>query len=133
MRQFVRNPSDIPIDLEIQSFEPKVFTGCEMTSISAGGLSCEIDTKAMIACKVRVSIASVSPPFSCAGEVTWCKPNDKAFEIGVRFIGSDEIITSRMVQQVCQIEHYKDIVFDREGTLLDGKQAAEQWMAKHER
>jgi Tfp pilus assembly protein PilZ len=131
MRKFVRNSTDVPIDLEVQSIEPKVISDCKMTSISFGGLSCEIDDKLMVGSKLNVSIPSVSPPYHGDGDVVWCKPTEVGYEIGVRFTHFDETTTSRMVQQVCQIEHYKNIVFDREGKLLDGKQAAEQWMDKH--
>lgn len=131
MRKFTRNSTDIPIDVEIQSIEPKVIKDSKMVSISFGGLSCEVDQRVTVGCHVNISIPSVSPPYQGMGEVVWCKPVDAHFEIGVRFTMSDETTTSRMVQQVCQIEHYKNIVFDREGKLLDGRQAAEQWIAKH--
>jgi hypothetical protein len=36
-----------------------------------------------------------------------------------------------MVQQVCQIEHYKNIVYEREGRILDGNEAAAEWIQKH--
>lgn len=144
MREFTRYSTDIPVNLQIHSvestvIESKLINGCQMSSISQGGLCCEIDSKVALGSKVVISIPSVIPEYFGHGEISWCQQKDagpqskqSVYEIGVRFVDGDEATISRMVQQVCQIEHYKNIVFDREGKLLDGKQAAEQWITKHQ-
>ncbi len=110
---------------------------CNLRTISQGGLSCEVAQEFAVGSSVDIDIPSVSPPYHGQGVVVWCKPNGKenggsvAYEIGVRFIDDEEAFKSRMVQQICQIEHYKNIVFEREGRIIDGNEAAAEWINKY--
>ena len=36
-----------------------------------------------------------------------------------------------MVEQVCQIEHYRQAVLRQEGRALDGEAAAPEWIARY--
>lgn len=131
MRRYVRHPTDIPIF--VRAAEPSLVprNDCAMTSVSQGGFSCRVDAELSVGCFVDIDIPSVSPSYHGTGEVVWCKPNDGGYEIGVRFVDSEEAFKSRMVQQICQIEHYKNLVYEREGRILDGNEAASEWIAKY--
>ena len=131
MRQFVRHPTDIPIDVRVAEMPSLDNMDCAMTSVSQGGLSCEVDTELAVGSLVNIDIPSVSPPYHGTAEVVWCEPCGNHFEVGVRFTNHEEAYKSRMVQQVCQIEHYKNLVFEQEGRILDGNQAAAEWIQKY--
>lgn len=131
MRYFVRHPTDIPIDVQVAAIQPQIESGCCMTTVSQGGFSCELAHKVKVGCRVDIDIASVSPVYHGCGEVIWCHKKDDHFEVGVRFTDRQEAYKSRMVQQVCQIEHYKNSVFEKEGRILSGDQAAAEWIEKH--
>lgn len=131
MRRFVRHPTDIPIIVRAAAARPAVTPDCAMTSVSQGGFSCTVDQFLEIGSFVDIDIPSVSPSYHGTGEVVWCKPVAHGFEIGVRFTDTTEAFKSRMVQQVCQIEHYKNLVYEREGRVLDGDQAASEWIEKY--
>ena len=133
MRRFVRHPTDIPIDVTVSSIKPVQESDCAMTSISQGGLSCEVDHPVKMGCKVNIHIPSVSPPYHGVGDVVWCRCEGDHFEVGVNFTDAEEAFRSRMVQQVCQIERYKRSVFEKEGRVLDGEQAAQEWIEKYAR
>lgn len=131
MRRFVRHPTDIPIIVRAIAPRPNATPDCAMTSVSQGGFSCRVERELEVGSMVDIDIPSVSPAYHGTGEVVWCKPNSHGYEIGVRFTDTEEAFKSRMVQQVCQIEHYKNLVFEREGRLLDGDQAASEWIEKY--
>lgn len=131
MRRYVRHPTDIPIFVRAVETRPLSPPDCSMTSVSQGGFSCRVDNEISVGCRVDIDIPSVSPSYHGTGEVVWCKPRGRGFEIGVRFTDSEEAFKSRMVQQVCQIEHYKNLVFEREGRVIDGNQAASEWIDKY--
>lgn len=140
MRQFIRHPTDIPIYLSVAAAPSGVApadidlntpSDCAMTDLSVGGMACEITGPIAIGQCVDIFIPSVKPRYTGHGEVVWCKPRGQGFDVGVRFIDNEEAYKSRMVQQICQIEHYKNIVFEREGRLLDGDQAAAEWIEKY--
>ncbi|MEE8056705.1 MAG: PilZ domain-containing protein [Pseudomonadales bacterium] len=131
MRRFVRHPTDIPIDVNLAIDRPQPETSSHMTTVSRGGLSCEVTDKITVGCQVYIDIPSVSPAYHGTGEVMWCRSKEGHYEIGVRFTNKAEAYKSRMVQQVCQIEHYKNMVFEKEGRILDGDQAAAEWIEKY--
>jgi len=131
MRRFVRHPTDIPIDVTVSSIKPQQESDCAMTSLSQGGLACDVAQPVKMGCKVNIDILSVSPPYHGVGEVVWCRSKGDHFEVGVNFTDVEEAFRSRMVQQVCQIEHYKNRVFEQEGRVLDGEQAAQEWIGKY--
>lgn len=130
MRRFVRHPSDIPIAIRATRAQPDGGGGY-MTNVGQGGLACEVDDELRVGCLVDIDILSVNPPYHGSGEVVWCRPREGHFEVGVRFTSHEEAYKSRMVQQVCQIEHYKNLVFEQEGRILDGNQAAAEWIDKY--
>lgn len=131
MRRFARHPTDIPILVQAAVVQPNGHGASQMTTVSQGGLSCEVDCEFAIGSQVNVHIPSVTPPYQGVGVVVWCLPSGDHFEIGLRFTDREEAYKSRMVQQVCQIEHYKNLVFEQEGRVIDGNQAASEWIQKH--
>lgn len=140
MRQFIRHPTDIPIflsavssiaDTAVNDDDSNAFENCSMTNVSAGGMACEVSKAIAVGQRVDVCIPSVKPRYTGRGEVVWCRPCEQGFEVGVYFVDNTEAYKSRMVQQVCQIEHYKNIVFEREGRLIDSGQAATEWIQKY--
>lgn len=131
MRRFVRHPTDIPIHVHAAQVQHNGHGECQMTTVSQGGLSCEVDREFNVGCLVDIHIPSVTPAYHGLGEVVWCHARAGGFLIGLRFTDREEAFKSRMVQQVCQIEHYKNLVFEQEGRVLDGNQAASEWIQKH--
>jgi hypothetical protein len=72
----------------------------------------------------------VDPPFEAMARVAWCRPDGDAFLVGVEFLDSDDAFQSRMVQQVCSIENYKQDVAAKEGRVLSSQEAAAEWISK---
>ena len=131
MRRYVRHPSDIPIDIEVCSEAQLRDTGGCLTTVSLGGMSCEVPFRVAVGSTVNIDIPSVSPPYRGVGEVVWCREKGEHFLLGVEFSDTEEAFKSRMVQQLCQIEDYKNRVLRKEGRVLDGDQAAAEWIAKY--
>lgn len=136
MRQFIRHPADVPIHISIESSnQDSTFSlltyGAEMLDVCQGGVSIEIEQYISVGSCIRVDIDSVSPAYHGHGEVVWCDELNGHYEVGVRFLDKEESFRSRMVQQVCQIEVYKNMIFESEGRMLDGEQAAAEWIEKY--
>lgn len=131
MRSFIRHPSDIPIDFQLEEL---VTEGTDyLKNVSHGGLA--FNTKVALApgTTVRVKIPLVHPVFQAVGKVTWCHPHQHEFEIGVQFLDEDDSFRARMVEQICHIEQYKQEVLERDGRHLTGEQAAIEWIEKYAR
>ncbi len=116
MRRFVRHPTDIPIQVQTCNRSEDISEQCNehccMTDVSQGGLACELDHPITVGAVVDINIPSVWPEYHGKGEVMWCDTKNGHFEVGLRFTNMQEAYKSHMVQQVCQIELHKNIVYD---------------------
>lgn len=130
MREYIRHPVDIPI--EFQRDEGNTCGQHEtLSNISQGGLAfrshCALEVGATIYIRIPIS----EPPYEAQARVAWCKAVEDGFEIGVALLGAEEGFRSRMVEQVCHIEHYRQEVLHREGRQLTAQQAALEWIGKY--
>ncbi len=126
MRNYIRHPSDIPIN-----FQPEELAETHadhLKNISQGGLAFRSSTKLIPGAIIRVKIPLVLPVFQAVGRVTWCRPIKDFFEIGVEFLDCDDIFRARMVEQICHIEHYRQQALAQDGRELTSEQAAEEWI-----
>ena len=128
MRSFIRHPSDIPIDFQLQEL---VAEGTDLLkNVSHGGLAFDSKLNLDKGAIIRISIPLINPVFEALGRVTWCNSRENRFEVGVEFVEEDNIFLARMVEQICQIEHYKEEILQQEGRNLTSEEAALEWIAK---
>lgn len=128
MRCFIRHPSDIPIDFQLEEL---VTEGTDyLKNVSHGGLAFNAKMAINPGAIIRVKIPLVHPVFQAIGKVTWCHPQQNEFEIGIRFLDEGDSFRARMVEQICHIEQYKQESLDKEGRHLTGEQAAIEWIEK---
>jgi hypothetical protein len=128
MRKYIRHPSDIPIELNIEnvSDEQREF----LNNVSLGGLSFHSKVKLDIGSIVSISIPVIQPSFKAKGRVAWCTGGDRYYDIGIEILDRDQVFHTRMVEQICHIEHYKRKVIETEGRKLSGEEAAMEWISK---
>lgn len=131
MRKYIRHPSDIPIEVSILSNEADVPHSEPLNNISEGGLSFHSDIYLEIGSMISIKIPLVEPEFETRGRVTWCKQENNVFDVGVEILGEKQIFQTRMVEQICHIEHYKNEVLVSEGRKLSGRDAAMEWIKKY--
>ncbi|HEX6307766.1 MAG TPA: PilZ domain-containing protein, partial [Longimicrobiales bacterium] len=80
---------------------------------------------------LRLRIPIVEPTFEAEARVAWCMPEAEKYLVGVEFLDSRAAFQSRMVQQVCSIENYRQEVQEREGRTLTTQEAASEWITKY--
>lgn len=128
-RRFVRHPVDIPIEIVADDLHQGTLR--RLKDVGLGGLACRSDRSLPIGARVVITIPLVQPPFSAPAAVVWCRRGEPHFEVGIRFTDSADLFAARMVEQVCQIEHYRREVRHREGRELDAEAAAQEWIARY--
>lgn len=129
MRSYIRHPSDIPIE-----FRPAPGARIEqeqMTNVSFGGVAFSCSHAVRPGLVLWIRITHVNPVFEAPVRVSWCRPRDGRYEIGVEFLAAEDEYRARMVEQICYIEHYKREVLRTEGRRLSGDQAAREWIEKY--
>ena len=128
MRSFIRHPSNIPIDFQLEEL---VTEGTDyLKNVSEGGLAFRSTVTLEPGTTVRIKIPLVSPVFQAIGKVTWCHPQGNIYEIGIQFLDEDDRFRARMVEQICHIEQYKQDALEKDGRQLSGEQAAVEWIQK---
>jgi len=125
IRKYIRHPSDIPIEVEIDEQHEEQDM---LNNISSGGLSFHSQVELETGKIISLRIPAVQPPFETKARVMWCQVNGDAFDIGVELLDKEQAYRARMVEQVCHIEHYKREILQREGRALSGEEAAREWI-----
>ncbi|MEI6563742.1 MAG: PilZ domain-containing protein [bacterium] len=129
MRQFIRHPSDVPIEYRL--VDVANHTQDYLRNISTGGLCFSSRVDIPVGAEILIQIPLRKPVFEVKGVVTWCQPVEDHFEVGVKFIDTRTELGMRMAEQVCYIEHYKKEIFEKDGRLLTGEEAAVEWIATY--
>jgi len=130
MRQFIRHPVDVPIEIDTEDSSPP--SAFHTHDISRGGLAFRSDFAVMPGAHVEIRIAYVKPAFEARARVVWCRPHDaKSYELGVTFLDAEDAFLARMVEQICHIEDYRKSIYRIEGRELSSEEAAMEWIEKY--
>ncbi len=127
-REFIRHPTDIPIEVSLSSDQGSVQP--RLSNISEGGLAFIQNQRFPPGVILQVRIPFIEPPLTVNAQVVWCHDHESQYEIGVRFLEWSDAYKVRMVEQVCHIEQYKRHVERTEGRRLTGEEAASEWIEK---
>ena len=131
MRQFIRHPLDVPI--EIRTDLGGSAAAFHTQDISLGGLAVHSEVPVETGMLIEVRIAHVEPAFEARARVAWCRPRrgGAGYEVGVSFLDAEDVFRARMVAQVCYIEDYRRSVARAEGRELSSEEAAGEWIARY--
>ena len=130
-REFIRHPSDIPIEY---CFADQPLCVSDIVSdVSQGGLSFHSDQYIEPMQWLRLHIPIHEEHFEVDAQVRWCclAEDGISYNTGVLFATAANAFSARMVEQVCHIEHYKKQVLEEEGRQLNGDEAAAEWIEKY--
>lgn len=127
MRAFLRHPSDIPIELKENAHSRAE----RLNNVSFGGLACESREYLEQNTLVNIRLPTIQPAFAATGKVVWCTKRNGNYDVGIQFLDESDLFLTRMVEQLCHIEHYRNEVRTSEGRSLSGEEAAREWIAKH--
>lgn len=129
MRKYIRHPSDIPIEFDLTDGTHEQRE--TLNNVSVGGLSFQSHTSLPMDALVNIRVPFVNPVFEAHAKVVWCRNSGSIFDIGVVLVDHEDLFRTRMVEQICHIEHYKREVFKTEGRRLSGEEAALEWINKY--
>jgi hypothetical protein len=128
MRQFIRHPLDVPIEIR-SAPDGSYILECTQ-DVSFGGLAFASDAAIEPGRIINLRIPYFRPVFEVtAARVTWCKTTGSKYAVGVEFLDSAEAFRVRMIEQVCHIESYRREVEQRDGRKLTAEEAAAEWIS----
>lgn len=129
MRKYIRHPVDIPI-----TYKSSDVVGQKeeyLKNISVGGLCFRAGRHLQEGTSISIQIPLTQPVFQGQGRVSWCRPSNGHYEVGVEFLDENTQFRAKMIEQVCYIEHYKREVRENEGRRLSSEEAAIEWIRKY--
>jgi len=129
MRNYIRHPTDIPVQVAIQAGPAPQRR--QVDNLSRGGLAFITDCCLDKGMQIRISIDVVDPRFEAEAIVTHCRRRGGQFLVGVEFIHRDDLYIARMVEQVCHIQRYRQHIEELEGRQLSTQEAANEWIRKY--
>ncbi|MBL8251644.1 MAG: PilZ domain-containing protein [Candidatus Competibacter sp.] len=129
MREFIRHPVDIPIEYQIANI--KISRRERLSNISQGGLCFRAEKALPRGSQIHITIPVRQPAFEAVGTIVWCRRADNHYDVGVQFADANAEFSVRMVEQVCQIQHYQKQVLEKEGRQLSSAEAAAEWVGKY--
>lgn len=129
MRNDIRHPSSIPIALKVGHHDGtrRGF----LRNVSAAGLSFDVARRITRGTKIVFYVPSLSSQPVGRGRVVWSRPLRASYRLGVEFESVKDAYRTRMVEQICQIEDYRQKVLANEGRELGSEEAAFEWIDAH--
>ncbi|MBU1284416.1 MAG: PilZ domain-containing protein [Gammaproteobacteria bacterium] len=129
MRHFLRHPSDMPVELVVrnQACVPKQ----RLNNISLGGVACNSKRAFRRGTAVEMRIPLFGEHACYPGVVAWCCKQEGQYLVGIAFVDEDTLFRARMVEQVCQIEHYRHQREQELGCSLTVEAVAQEWISQH--
>ena len=129
MRHFLRHPSDMPVELIVRKKAP--VPKQRLNNISLGGVACNSKRAFRRGTAVELRIPVFGEYARYPGVVAWCRKQEEDYLVGIAFIDEDTLFRARMVEQVCQIEHYRHQRELELGCTLCAEVIAQEWIAQH--
>jgi hypothetical protein len=131
LRKFIRHPTDIPIEVWLvnNADERKAKP---LSNVSLSGLAFKANRYWEPGSIIGIRIPIIDPQFQTVGRVVWCQQqsNQLYFDVGVEFLTPIDAFRTRMIEQVCQIEQYRQQVL-AQGRVLSSHEAAQEWIARY--
>ncbi|MFC1608213.1 PilZ domain-containing protein [Candidatus Latescibacterota bacterium] len=128
MREYIRHPTDIPLNYRL--VDVAINDREYLKDVSEGGLAFGSSVHIDPGSKIEICIPLRNPEFEEEGVVVWCRKANGHFDIGVQFENPSSKFRARMVEQVAHIEHYKNEILEKEGRKMSGEEAAQEWIKK---
>lgn len=126
-RTYIRHPAHIPVRLTVAEHLPRRQLAHD---VSVGGLALCWPEDIERGVAVEIQIDSVHPPFDALGRVAWHRHEGNHFLLGIEFLTQEDAFRARMVEQVCHIEAYRELIEREEHRMLDSEQAAWEWLER---
>lgn len=125
-RCFIRHPVDIPIEISRKK-NVREFNS-ELSNLSLKGACVILSDAIEIGDYVRMKLPQTSTEnelsdLETEGVVVWCHKINDEYEIGIEFVAEFTEFHNKMLEQIKQINIYKQNVLQQEGRKLSGKQA----------
>ncbi|SHM81406.1 PilZ domain-containing protein [Phytopseudomonas punonensis] len=125
MRRFLRHSSNLPVELRLRRHLPSASQ--RLDNISLGGAACHSNHPLPQGTPVVLHIPVLGEQIACHGQVAWCAQQSESYLLGVTFSEQTPELRAHMVEQVCNLEHYRRHRELQAGQALPLELVAKEW------
>jgi len=127
----IRHVSGIPIAVTLDFNHSYQVEDDSITKVSLGGLCFIASDRLELNESIQVRFPALNQEHSLDGKVVWCNKTVKGYEVGLEFGDAAEVERLKMIEQICQIESFRQEQEKRVGCKLSGEQAAREWVSRY--
>ncbi|MDQ6997871.1 MAG: hypothetical protein Q9M17_04080 [Mariprofundus sp.] len=121
----IRHPVDIPLEVKaVLAADDQA----DRKQAVCGQLSFHFPMMIAVGVLLSICIPSINAQEKLKGQVTSISQSGHGFMIAMSFQSETEAFRMRMLEQLCQIEDYRQHALDHEGRQLNQEQAALEWI-----
>ncbi|MBI1977515.1 MAG: PilZ domain-containing protein [Candidatus Omnitrophica bacterium] len=139
-RSFVRHNVELPVKCRIlgEQKEPEPLTlqagrSNKIKDISEGGLLFFSTERFKTGTLLELTFPVRSKVFTMQGRVVHASRNgqSKLYRTGICFSKADSMFKVKMIEQLHQIEEYRQLLSEEEGRIVSEEEAAQKWIEQH--
>ena len=131
IRRHVRHVTGIPIEVNLEYHDDYHGEDDTITNVSLGGLCFVASDRLDVDESIQVRLPVLNQEQTLAGRVVWCNKTARGYEVGLEFDDPDEVERLKMVEQICQIESFREKLEQDDGRRLSSEQAAREWISRY--
>jgi len=130
-RRFLRHPIEIPLTYKILKDERRNIS--QTTNLSDFGISFTVDEPIPEGQILEIHIYSPRQNLFAKSIVKWQQylEKERKYQVGVMFLDKQEGFRARMVEQICQIDLYRQRRMAEEAREIPYNEAAMEWINLH--
>ena len=131
IRRHVRHVTGIPVEVRLEYHDDYHGEDDTITNVSLGGLCFVASDRLDVDESVQVRFPVLNQEQRLNGKVVWCNKTARGYEVGLEFDDPEEVGRLRMIDQICQIESFRQQVEKTDGRKLSSEQAAREWVSRY--
>lgn len=120
---YIQHPADTPLRLVVRPAPAPARAPLPL------GLICNTLDAFSAGTLVEIASPRLAPHMSGTGQIVWCRRERDAYQVGVAFYSAQDLYSIRMLEQLCHIEHYRQLLSD-DGKPVSRETAAREWIEK---
>ncbi|SEH08845.1 PilZ domain-containing protein [Candidatus Venteria ishoeyi] len=130
-RKFYRHPTEIPVEIsKVSDAEENTVLYPFIKDVSEGGLAFICTIPWPVGSIIKIRLPLIKPPFEAIGTVAWSRRRGSYYDVGVAFDNKHDVFQGRMIEQMCQIEIYRQKLAG-EGRDITTDEAAMEWISRY--
>jgi hypothetical protein len=131
IRRHVRRVTGIPIEVTLDFNHSYHAENETISDVSQGGLCFIAGDRLEINESLQVRFPALKRIHGLNGKVVWCNKIAEGYAVGLEFDDPGEVERLKMIDQICQIESFRQGLEKSEGRKLSGEQAAREWVSRY--